>query len=154
MWSTREEGTVYFMAFEKKNQLLLFSDNNKLPTLWSIAPVGKSATRFSLERWTLGIFLSPLNISDGFYLSYPGYPTKSMIKIETSDVFDVHLLYRTSRNPWLRFTSPNVMTSLNVKVMLSQYGTCQQSKWLHYKNIHDLKCSMQVKEYIMGVRGR
>ena len=51
-------------------------------------------------------------------------PTQGKIKIENSHVFDIHWLYRTSSIPSLRLTSVNVMTSLNVKIMLSQYGGC------------------------------
>ena len=49
----------------------MFSVNKKIPTLWSTVPAGNSASHVShLNRGLLGgIFLSPLNINNGFYLS-------------------------------------------------------------------------------------
>ena len=50
-------------------------------------------------------------------------PTQGKIKIENSHVFDMHWLFRTSRTQSLRFTSLNVMTSLNATVMSSRRTT-------------------------------
>ena len=61
------------MLYEKKNRSLVFSGSRKIPTLGStvqwetrqaLFPTGTVGPR-------VGIFLSPLNTNDGFYLSYP-----------------------------------------------------------------------------------
>ena len=57
------------------------------------------------------------------------YPTQGKKFIENSHVFDIHWLYRT---PSLRLTSLDVITSVNVTGMSSQYGGHLQSKWLNY----------------------
>ena len=47
MWETREVGTVFLMACEKMNQLLIFSDDRKMPCLGCTALVGNSARLIS-----------------------------------------------------------------------------------------------------------
>ena len=63
-----KEGT-FLMACEKKNQSLIFSDDSKTPALGSTAPQGNSASLIFHWNPQVGILLSSLNISDGFYLS-------------------------------------------------------------------------------------
>ena len=72
MGATREKGIIFLMACKKKNLLLILSDDRKMPTLGSTTPVGNSASfpTVKLDPW-VGNFLSPLNLSSGFYLSNP-----------------------------------------------------------------------------------
>ena len=61
------------VVYEKKNRSLVFSGSRKIPTFGStdqwetrqaLFPTGTVGPR-------VGIFLSPLNTNDGFYLSHP-----------------------------------------------------------------------------------
>ena len=51
---------------EKKNRSLVFSGFRKIPTLQASFPTGTVGPR-------VGIFLSPLNTNDGFFLSHISY---------------------------------------------------------------------------------
>ena len=64
------------MVYEKKNRSFVFSGSRKIPTLgstiqwetWQASfPTGTVGPR-------VGIFLSPLNTNDGFYLSHKPVP--------------------------------------------------------------------------------
>ena len=61
------------MVYEKKNRSLVFSGSRKIPTLGST--VQWETRQASFPTGTVGppvgIFLSPLNTNDEFYLSYP-----------------------------------------------------------------------------------
>ena len=56
----------YRLVYDKKNQSLLFNGSIKIPTLW------KASFSTGTVGPRVGIFLSPLNTNDGFYLSYSG----------------------------------------------------------------------------------
>ena len=62
------------MVYEKKNQSLLFSGSRKIPTLGSTVQWETRQASFPTETVgpRVGIFLSPLNTNDGFYLSHMG----------------------------------------------------------------------------------
>ena len=66
-------GTV--VVYEKKNRSLVFGGSRKIPTLGST--VQWETRQASFPTGTVGpgvgIFLSPLNTNDGFYLSHPCY---------------------------------------------------------------------------------
>ena len=61
------------VVYEKKNRSLVFSSSRKISTLGST--VHWETRQASFPTGTVGprvgIFLSPLNINDGFYLSHP-----------------------------------------------------------------------------------
>ena len=61
------------VVYEKNNKLLVFSDSRKTPTLGST--IQWETRQASFPTGTVGpgvgIFLSPLNTYDAFYLSYP-----------------------------------------------------------------------------------
>ena len=57
-----------------------------------------------------------------------------------------------SRTLSFRFTSLNVITSLNATIMSSQYGGRQQSKWLFYQIIILEMKGVPEKESLMGLR--
>ena len=61
------------VVYEKKNRSLVFSGSRKIPTLGST--VQWETRQASFPTGTVGprvgIFLSPLNTNDGFYLSHP-----------------------------------------------------------------------------------
>ena len=59
------------VVYEKKNRSLVFSGSRKIPTLGSTVQFASFPTGTVGPR--VGIFLSPLNTNDGFYLSYPCY---------------------------------------------------------------------------------
>ena len=67
-------GTV--VVYEKKNRSLVFSGSRKIPTLGST--VQWETRQASFPTGTVGprvgIFLSPLNTNDGFYLSHTPVP--------------------------------------------------------------------------------
>ena len=74
------------MVYEKKNRSLVFSDSRKIPTLGStvqwetwqaLFPTGMVGPR-------VGIFLSPLNTNDGFYLSHLPVPAHGKDKKRTA----------------------------------------------------------------------
>ena len=48
IWATRDKGIVFLMSYKKKNPSLIFTDDMKMPTLGSTAPVGNSASLVSL----------------------------------------------------------------------------------------------------------
>ena len=62
------------VVYEKKNRSLVFSGSRKIPTLGST--VQWETRQASFPTGTVGprvgIFLSPLNTNDGFYLSHMG----------------------------------------------------------------------------------
>ena len=66
------------MVYEKKNRSLVFSGSRKIPTLGST--VQWETRQASFPTGTVGprvgIFLSPLNTNDGFYLSHTPVPDK------------------------------------------------------------------------------
>ena len=74
------------VVYEKKNRSLVFSGSRKIPTLGST--VQWETRQASFPTGTVGprvgIFLSPLNTNDGFYLSHMGsdvgqiFPTASL----------------------------------------------------------------------------
>ena len=73
------------VVYEKKNRSLVFSGSGKIPILGSTVqwetrqasfPTGMVGTR-------VGIFLSPLNTNDGFYLSLIPVPARGKDKIRT-----------------------------------------------------------------------
>ena len=73
---TNKKYTVLYRTlevYEKKNRSLVFSGSRKIPTLGST--VQWETRQASFPTGTVGprvgIFLSPLNTNDGFYLSYP-----------------------------------------------------------------------------------
>ena len=72
---TNKYSTVLYrtvVVYEKKNRSLVFSGSRKIPTLGST--VHWETRQASFPTGTVGprvgIFLSPLNTNDGFYLSY------------------------------------------------------------------------------------
>ena len=72
------------VAYEKKNRSLVFSGSRKIPTLGST--IQWETRQASFPTGTVGprvgIFLSPLNTNDGFYLSQ--YPYQPMGKKKTN----------------------------------------------------------------------
>ena len=80
---TNKNYTVLYrtvVVYEKKNRSLVFSGSRKIPTLGST--VHRKTRQVSFPTGTVGprvgIFLSPLNTNDGFYLSYPCYLTQDV----------------------------------------------------------------------------
>ena len=74
------------VVYEKKNRLLVFSGSRKIPTLGSTVrwetwqasfPTGTVGPR-------VGIFLSPLNTNDGFYLSHIPVPASGKDRKRTA----------------------------------------------------------------------
>ena len=64
------------VVYEKKNRSLVFSGSRKIPTLGSIIQWETRQASFltgTVGPW-VGIFLSPLNTNDGFYLSHTPIP--------------------------------------------------------------------------------
>ena len=61
------------VVYEKKNRSLVFSGSRKIPTLGSTVQWETRQASFptGMIGPRVGIFLSPLNTNDGFYLSYP-----------------------------------------------------------------------------------
>ena len=60
------------VVYEKKNKSLVFSGSRKIPTLGSSVQWEIQQASFPTETMgpRVGIFLSPLNTNDGFYLSH------------------------------------------------------------------------------------
>ena len=60
------------LLYEKKNRSLVFSGSRKIPTLGSTVQWETRQASFTTETVgpRIGIFLSPLDTKDGFYLSY------------------------------------------------------------------------------------
>ena len=73
------------VVYEKKNRSLVFSGSRKIPTLGS--NVQWETRQASFPTGTVGprvgIFLSPLNTNDGFYLSHIPVPTRGKDKKRT-----------------------------------------------------------------------
>ena len=67
LWSLNLE-----LVYEKKNGSLVFSGSRKIPTLWSTGQWETQQSSFPTGTMgpRVGIFLSPLDTNDGFYLSY------------------------------------------------------------------------------------
>ena len=61
----------YGLVYEKKNRSLVFSGSRKIPTLGSTVQWETRLAEFPTGTVgpQVGIFLSPLNTNDGFYLS-------------------------------------------------------------------------------------
>ena len=61
------------VVYEKKNRSLVFSGSRKIPTLGSTVQWETRQASFPTGTMgpRVGIFLSPLNTNDGFYLSHP-----------------------------------------------------------------------------------
>ena len=57
------------MVCEKRNRSLMFSVDKKIPTL-GVHRASGTLGKPHFQPW-FGIFLSPLNTNDGFYLLYP-----------------------------------------------------------------------------------
>ena len=64
------------MVYEKKNRSLVFSGSRKIPTLGSTVQWETRQASFptGMVGPRVGIFLSPLNTNDGFYLSHTPVP--------------------------------------------------------------------------------
>ena len=60
------------LVYEKKNGSLVFSGSRKIPTLWSYVQWETRQATFPSGTVDpgVGIFLSPLNTNDGFYLCH------------------------------------------------------------------------------------
>ena len=82
------------VVYEKKNRSLVFIGSRKIPTLGS---TGQWETRqASFPTGTVGpqvgIFMSPLNTNDGFYLSH------TLVPAQGKDKKNSHTL--AARHPW------------------------------------------------------
>ena len=66
------------VVYEKKNRSLVFSGSRKIPTLGSTVPWETRQASFptGMVGPRVGIFLSPLNTNDGFYLSLTLVPAQ------------------------------------------------------------------------------
>ena len=66
------------LVYEKKNQLLVFSGSRKIPTLGSIVQweTRQASLHTRMVGPRVGIFLSPLDNNDGFYLSHIPIPAR------------------------------------------------------------------------------
>ena len=98
--------TVLFrtvVVYEKKNRSLVFSGSRKIPTIGSTVQWETQQASFPTGTVgpQVGIFLSPLNTNDGFYLSH--IPTRGKDKNgtathwKTSDIPVMFKCYVTSQ---------------------------------------------------------
>ena len=83
------------MVYEKKNRSLVFRGSRKIPTLWSTIQWETRQASFPSETVgpRVGIFLSPLNTNDGFYLSHIPVPARGKDKNEQTHVDLWHHCY-------------------------------------------------------------
>ena len=77
------------VVYEKKNRSLVFSGSRKISTLGST--VQWETRQASFPTGTVGprvgIFLSPLNTNDGFYLSHP----RDLLILSTLPAYPIHV---------------------------------------------------------------
>ena len=74
------------VVYEKKNRSLVFSGSRKIPTLGSTVQSESrqaSIPTGMVDPW-VGIFLSPLNTNNGFYLSHIPVPARGKDKKRTT----------------------------------------------------------------------
>ena len=110
---TNKYSTVLYrmvVVYEKKNRSLVFSGSRKIPTLGSTVKWETRQASFptgTVGPW-VGIFLSPLNTNDGFYLSHT-YPYQPVGKIRKEQPH-ISLTLAARVDPWrhcnVKVTSP------------------------------------------------
>ena len=114
------------VVYEKKNRSLVFSGSRKIPTL---GPTVQCETRqASFPTGTVGprvgIFLSPLNTKDGFYLSHP-HTNNGFFFLPTTNY---HILYLKKHNKVYQ----KILNSLLCDMVTSFY---------HYNDVTDRRAA-------------
>ena len=111
--------------YMSKDRSLLFSGSINIPILGPTVQLETRQASFptGMVGPRVGIFLSPLNTKDGFYLSYPHYLTPG------SHMRMVHWLYWNSRS-W-SFSDVIVICLINVIV-----SCCISAYWEPFLNMN------------------
>ena len=85
------------VVYEKKNRSLVFSGDRKIPTLGSTVQWETQQASFptGMVGPRVGIFLSPLNTNDGFYLSHPHTPDRFSLSRMGSYIYILLIIIKT-----------------------------------------------------------
>ena len=93
------------VVYEKKNRSLVFSGSRKIPTLGSTVQWETRQASFPTRTVgpRVGIFLSPLNTNDGFYLSHPHMNNELFFLLTIK--YHIFMFKKAPRSSWIRWNA-------------------------------------------------